>query len=323
MQRLEAALARLIEETSAVERAVQQLDGALERRDRRIDASPFAALDEVVPALMSPGDRERAASLIDSHRDRRAALAAQLADRELAELPAERPDPTPTLHRLTVATEVATATANHHALLEAARTAIEGWADEHRRIEQGARQQLARAELLSDVANRCMGRTGDKVSLQRWVLASYLEDICNVANVRLQAMTSGRYTLRVHRERAGGNKKSGLDLRVHDAFTGEEREVQSLSGGETFLVSLALALSLAEIHASHGDARLEAVILDEGFGTLDEETLDTVASLLEELAGARGLMVGVITHVKELAERASVRFEVFRGPKGSEVREVA
>lgn len=320
VQRLEAALARLIEETSAVERAVQQLDGALERRDRRIDASPFAALDEVVPALMSPGDRERAASLIDSHRDRRAALAAQLADPELAELPDERPDPTPTLHRLTVATEVATATAKHHALLEAARTAIEGWAAEHRRIEQGARQQLARAELLSDVANRCMGRTGDKVSLQRWVLASYLEDICNVANVRLQAMTSGRYTLRVHRERAGGNKKSGLDLRVHDAFTGEEREVQSLSGGETFQASLALALAVAETVQAHaGGIRLDALFVDEGFGSLDADALDLAMDELDTLR-AGGRMIGVISHVGGLRERIRVGIEVTAGTRGSTVQ---
>jgi exonuclease SbcC len=96
------------------------------------------------------------------------------------------------------------------------------------------------------------------------------------------------------------------------------RSVSTLSGGETFLVSLALALSLAETLAAAGGARLDAIILDEGFGTLDTESLDTVASVLEGLAG-EGLMVGVITHVKELAARAPTRFEVTREPTGSKV----
>jgi exonuclease SbcC len=98
----------------------------------------------------------------------------------------------------------------------------------------------------------------------------------------------------------------------------EIRDIATLSGGETFLVSLALSLSLAETLSASGGAGLDAIILDEGFGTLDEESLDVVAAVLEELAG-RGLMVGVITHVKELAARAPVRFHVTREPEGSKV----
>ncbi len=320
VQRLDTALARLIDETTAAQRAVEQLDQAMQRRDRRIDSSPFAAVDEVVPALMSPAERERATQLIETHHERLAAIAAQLSSPELATLPDERPDPTPTLHRLTVASEVATATAKHHALLEAARRAIEGWASEHRRIEAGSRQQLARAELLSEVADRCMGRRGDKVSLQRWVLASYLEDICSVANVRLQAMSSGRYTLRVHRERALRNAKSGLDLRVHDAFTGEEREVQSLSGGETFQASLALALAVAETVQAHaGGIRLDALFVDEGFGSLDADALDLAMDELDTLR-AGGRMIGVISHVGGLRERIRVGIEVTTGTRGSSLR---
>lgn len=149
---------------------------------------------------------------------------------------------------------------------------------------------------------------------EKWMMGGALRTLVAGANGLLKELSDGGYSLQ-----AADGAFEVVDHRNAD----ELRPVSTLSGGETFLVSLALALSLAEIHAAHGDARLEAVILDEGFGTLDEETLDTVASLLEELAGSRGLMVGVITHVRELAERASVRFEVHRGSKGSEVREVA
>ncbi len=149
---------------------------------------------------------------------------------------------------------------------------------------------------------------------EKWMMGGALRSLVAGANVLLKELSDGGYSLQA---------ADGAFVVIDHRNADELRPVSTLSGGETFLVSLALALSLAEIHAAHGDARLEAVILDEGFGTLDEETLDTVASLLEELAGSRGLMVGVITHVRELAERASVRFEVTRGPKGSEVREVA
>lgn len=149
---------------------------------------------------------------------------------------------------------------------------------------------------------------------EKWMMGGALHNLVTGANGMLDELSDGGYSLQA---------ADGAFVVADHRNADEIRPVSTLSGGETFLVSLALALSLAEIHASQGDARLEAVILDEGFGTLDEETLDTVASLLEELAGSRGLMVGVITHVKELAERASVRFEVVKGPTGAEVREVA
>ncbi|HZD22057.1 MAG TPA: SbcC/MukB-like Walker B domain-containing protein, partial [Acidimicrobiia bacterium] len=116
--------------------------------------------------------------------------------------------------------------------------------------------------------------------------------------------------------------ESGTFSIVDHRNADEIRSVATLSGGETFLVSLALALSLAETLAAKGGSGLDAIMLDEGFGTLDDESLDTVASVLEELTG-RGLMVGIITHVKELAARAPVRYEVIRQPAGAKVTVVS
>lgn len=147
---------------------------------------------------------------------------------------------------------------------------------------------------------------------EQWMMAGALEALVAGANGLLAELSDGGYSLR---SEEGGF--AVIDHRNAD----EIRPVSTLSGGETFLVSLALALSLSETHAAEGDARLDAVILDEGFGSLDDDTLDTVASVLEELAGSRGLMVGVITHVKELAERAMTRFEVVRAASGSTVKE--
>ena len=145
---------------------------------------------------------------------------------------------------------------------------------------------------------------------EQWLMAGALHDLVAGANDLLGQLSGDGYSL--HSDEAGSF--SIVDHRNAD----EMRSVATLSGGETFLVSLALALSLAETLAAKGGAGLDAIILDEGFGTLDEESLDLVAGVLEELAG-KGLMVGVITHVKELAARAPVRFQVTREPGGSKV----
>ena len=153
-----------------------------------------------------------------------------------------------------------------------------------------------------------MGRRGDKVSLQRWVLASYLSEICDLANQRLRAMTSGRYSLLGAPGPARRATPSpGLDLAVHDAFTGEERPVQSLSGGETFQASLALALAVAEsVQAHAGGVRLDALFIDEGFGSLDPDALELAMDELDRLR-AGGRMVGLISHVGATARAHPLR----------------
>jgi exonuclease SbcC len=145
------------------------------------------------------------------------------------------------------------------------------------------------------------------------MMAGALTDLVAGANDLLGQLSSGGYSLAT--DDSGGF--SIVDHRNAD----ERRSVNTLSGGETFLVSLALALSLAETLSAAGGSGLDAIILDEGFGALDDEALDTVASVLEELT-ERGLMVGIITHVKELAARAPVRYEVRREPTGAQVRPV-
>ena len=148
---------------------------------------------------------------------------------------------------------------------------------------------------------------------ERWLMLDALDQLVTGANDLLADLSSGGFSLYV----SDDGDFSVVDHRNAD----ELRSVATLSGGETFLVSLALALSLAETLASKGGAVLDAVILDEGFGTLDDDSLEVVASVLEELSG-EGLMVGVITHVKELAQRAPVRYEVSRSARGATVERV-
>jgi DNA repair protein SbcC/Rad50 len=150
----------------------------------------------------------------------------------------------------------------------------------------------------------------------RWLLARALTQLVSGASTLLRELSSGAYSLALDET----NQFLVVDHRNAD----EPRTVRSLSGGERFLASLALALALAD-HvadlAADGAARLESLFLDEGFGTLDPDTLDVVAAALEEL-GARGRVVGIVTHVRDLAERLPVRFEVRKGPRGSSVTRV-
>jgi len=173
---------------------------------------------------------------------------------------------------------------------------------------------------LSDVAN---GQTGDKVSLQRFVLSVLLDDVLLEASQRLSMMSKGRYQLLRKEDRSKGNKASGLDLEVEDAYTGKVRPVATLSGGESFMAALAMALGLSDVvQAYAGGIRLDTLFIDEGFGSLDPESLDLAVRTLIDLQ-ASGRMVGVISHVPDLKEQMSQRLDVIAGREGSQVRLVA
>ena len=164
-------------------------------------------------------------------------------------------------------------------------------------IEQAAQ----RARELADIAGG-IGANRLNMPLSAYVLAARLEEVAEVASGRLRNMTQGRYTL-IHSDESKGNSRGGLRLLVSDAWTGQDRDTSTLSGGETFLASLALALGLAEVvTASAGGAPLEALFIDEGFGTLDEETLDEVLDVLDGLREG-GRLVGIVSHVPHLRDR--------------------
>jgi len=155
------------------------------------------------------------------------------------------------------------------------------------------------------------------VSFERYVLGFLLDEVSLFANLRLKEMTRGRYRLRRREDRSDKRKGAGLDLEVIDGFTGEARPVQTLSGGETFLASLSLALGLADVVQSRcGGIHLETLFVDEGFGTLDPETLDlAIKALLDLQQGGR--LVGIISHVPELKESIDARLEIIPTDKGS------
>jgi exonuclease SbcC len=189
----------------------------------------------------------------------------------------------------------------------------------HTTLERLDTQEAAHRSL-QDLAE-CVAGTGPdnelKMRLSAFVLAARLEEVARYANERLGVMSDGRYTLRHSDARAARGARSGLGLRVTDAWTGIERETNTLSGGEAFLASLALALGLGDaVRAEAGGLDLQTLFVDEGFGSLDEESLEHVMGILDDLR-AGGRAVGIVSHVPELRQRIRAQVRVTKTPAGS------
>ncbi|OAZ91447.1 AAA family ATPase [Halomonas sp. G11] len=169
---------------------------------------------------------------------------------------------------------------------------------------------------LSEVAN---GRTGQRISLQRFVLGVLLDDVLIQASERLVHMSRGRYQLVRREDPSKGNRASGLELDVADTYTGKNRPVATLSGGESFMAALSLALGLSDVvQAYAGGIQLDTLFIDEGFGSLDQDALDQAIAMLSELQMG-GRMIGIISHVSELKEQIPVRVDVRASRQGSSV----
>lgn len=190
------------------------------------------------------------------------------------------------------------------------------------RVIEEQEKQLAPVARLAEVAD---GINAKNLNFENFVLRSCLEDITDRANQRLRQMSRNRYELQrtgKNQKRIGGKKSLGLDFVIYDSWSGDERPVSTLSGGESFITALAIALGTADVVMEYsGGIKLETVFIDEGFGTLDPEMLDKVMEVLSRLSYGGYRLVGLISHVQELVERVDVRLHVIqRGDGTSETR---
>ncbi len=190
--------------------------------------------------------------------------------------------------------------------------ALEAWAP--------VREQL---ELATSVSSFAEGKAPDnrlQMRLSAYVLAYRLSQVVAAANARLAGMSDQRYSLEHVGRRGAGESRGGLSLAVRDDWSGESRDPATLSGGETFVVSLALALGLADVVAHEaGGADLATLFVDEGFGSLDAETLDDVLDILDTLR-ENGRAVGVVSHVAEMRDRIPTQLVVSKARTGSTIR---
>lgn len=186
-------------------------------------------------------------------------------------------------------------------------------------------QRYDRAQMLANLAAAARGDTlggyEHQVDLVSYVLGAEFERILHSASLHLDRMSEGRYGMVFSDHRAKGSRSGGgLNLEITDTWTGEPREASSLSGGESFLASLSLALGLAEVvQANTGGIELDTLFIDEGFGTLDAETLDMVMGTIESLRDS-GRTIGLISHVEEMKNRIPAQIVVEKGQNGSSVR---
>ncbi|MFC9947752.1 AAA family ATPase [Streptomyces pratensis] len=191
-------------------------------------------------------------------------------------------------------------------------------AEEEVRALGPLRQEYERVARLAGLAAGTSADNERKMRLESYVLAARLEQVAAAATARLRRMSSGRYTL-VHSDERSGGRRAGLGLHVVDSWTGRERDTATLSGGETFFASLALALGLADVVTDEaGGVRLDTLFIDEGFGSLDDQTLDEVLDVLDSLR-ERDRSVGIVSHVADLRRRIPAQLEVVKERHGSAV----
>jgi len=181
---------------------------------------------------------------------------------------------------------------------------------------QKVQQQEEQYGVVGELAELANGRTAGKMSFETYVLSSYFDEVLTAANQRLMKMSSGRYYL-LRREEVRGGGRKGLDLDVYDSHTCKKRPVNTLSGGESFKASLALALGLSDtVQQNAGGIQLDTMFIDEGFGTLDSDSLEQAIDILMDLQDY-GRLIGIISHVNELKERIPAKLVVKASPEGS------
>lgn len=281
--------------------------------------TPGAAAD----ALLDTAGRRATQRLVDEWQTEAAKIAERLAEPDTADAagrPAADPEAARTAHdmaeRALRDASSARATADDRRT-ELARLSRQ--AESEVRALGPLREEYDRVARLAGLAAGTSSDNERRMRLEAYVLAARLEQVAAAATVRLQRMSAGRYALLHSDARAAGRSRSGLGLQVVDAWTGSARDTSTLSGGETFFASLALALGLADVVTDEaGGVRLDTLFIDEGFGSLDDQTLDEVLDVLDSLR-ERDRSVGIVSHVADLRRRIPAQLEVVKERQGSTI----
>ncbi|WP_036330838.1 SbcC/MukB-like Walker B domain-containing protein, partial [Microbispora sp. ATCC PTA-5024] len=297
---------------------------AREQAERAAAEAGFAGVEHAAAAVRTREDREAMAQRLRDLDAERATVESVLADPELVAAALEQAPDLPVL------------TADHEHAEREHGSCVSARDRAQARLEQltnlaseldAALRRFRPADERHRLARRLAELAGGTSSDNRWhmrlssfVLGERLRQVVAAANERLDRMSGGRYLLRHDLGRSAGDRGrsgGGLALRVIDAWTGVERDPATLSGGESFITSLALALGLADVvTAEAGGAEIGSLFVDEGFGTLDDETLDDVLDILDGLREG-GRSVGVVSHVAELRVRIPAQLRVVKGRSGS------
>lgn len=314
-----AAKAALNGAENAAEAALAQQTRAQQQLNQQLVVAGFADQQALFEAMLDEEQQRALASEIEAYQQRSALTKAQCEQLALKLKDKVPPD------SIKLAAELESAQQALHA-------AEQAWQLLHTRtvLLMQTQTQLsiadAKAKVLEDeyavigtLADVANGNTGNKISLQRFVLSVLLDDVLLEASHRLHLMSKGRYRLLRKEDRAKGNKASGLELEVEDAYTSKVRPLATLSGGESFMAALSMALGLSDVvQAYAGGIKLDTLFIDEGFGSLDQDSLELAIRTLMDLQSS-GRMIGVISHVSEMKEQINTRIDIHKTSHGSEM----
>lgn len=296
-------------------------DEAQTDRDEKVAASDFLDPADAAAALLDDATRAEIAERVREHevalhsaRERRREL-----ELELAGIPDEPVDVDESAATLLAAKEHVRAATEEATRAREAATRLRTLAARAEAAHTATAERAAEHEVIAGLAAAISGRNPSRMDLETFVLAAELEEIVAAANLRLSEMSSGRYLLQHTDAVAARGAASGLGIEIIDAFTGRSRPAQSLSGGESFLASLALALGLAEVvTARAGGVTLDTLFIDEGFGSLDDDTLELAMRTLDELRQG-GRTVGLISHVAAMKDQLPAQLIVEATPQGPSI----
>ncbi|HEU4666734.1 MAG TPA: SMC family ATPase [Arthrobacter sp.] len=325
-----AVLNKAVEAQAQLERAEVQAAEAREQLEEALPAAGFATAGEVREQLLEAAEATALQARVRAAQDEQAKVAELFVSEDVVlaleeksagyEVDANR------LAALREAAAIALQEARDADLAAGMASrclaSLRGIRAEYGDLAGSARQPAARAQMLVGLADAAAGRGENtyRMSLNSYVLAARLEQVALAASERLVAMSDGRYLLQHTDAKAARGAKSGLGLEVVDQWTGFHRDTSTLSGGESFMASLSLALGLADVvQQEAGGVEIETLFVDEGFGSLDEQSLEQVMDALEGLRDG-GRVVGLVSHVAEMKLRIGAQLQVLKGRNGSTLR---
>jgi exonuclease SbcC len=325
-----AVLDKAVEAQSRLDTARAQAAESEENLELALPGAGFASAGEVRSQLLGAAEVAALEAAVRTAREEAARVAGLFESEDLVLAMAEAADGLlPDDERLEALRSQAAAA--HHDAREAdlaaglARrclAALTSIAAEYEDLASSSREPAERAQMLAGLAEAAAGRGENtyRMSLNSYVLAARLEQVALAASERLVAMSDGRYLLQHTDAKAARGAKSGLGLEVVDQWTGFRRDTSTLSGGESFMASLSLALGLADVvQQESGGVEIETLFVDEGFGSLDEQSLEQVMDALEGLRDG-GRVVGLVSHVAEMKQRIGTQLQVLKSRNGSTLR---
>ena len=325
-----AVLDKAVEAQAHLERMEAQAADALDQLELALPAAGFASADEAREQLLDSAEAAALQARVRETQDEEARVAELFVSADvllaLEEKSAGYEEDGERIGALREAAARALQEARDADLAAglAARclASLRGIRAEYEELAGSARQPAERAQMLAGLADAAAGRGENtyRMSLNSYVLAARLEQVALAASERLVAMSDGRYLLQHTDAKAARGAKSGLGLEVVDQWTGFRRDTSTLSGGESFMASLSLALGLADVvQQEAGGVEIETLFVDEGFGSLDEQSLEQVMDALEGLRDG-GRVVGLVSHVAEMKQRIGAQLQVLKGRNGSTLR---